>query len=141
DKDQRHWDKHLSRISCTLLSGYHEALGLESYYAMFGTKHTRTRAHEKAERTYITRSKEIEFAVGQVVYRKNYKQSSRIEEYSTRAHEKAERTYITRSKEIEFAVGQVVYRKNYKQSSRIEEYNAKLGPNRVRCLILGRKGG
>jgi len=34
DKDERHWD----RIACTLKSGYHETLGLEPYYAMFGTR-------------------------------------------------------------------------------------------------------
>ncbi|KAH8362003.1 hypothetical protein KR084_006736 [Drosophila pseudotakahashii] len=43
-----------------------------------------TRAHEKAERTYNSRSREVEFAVGQVVYRKIYRQSNRAEGYNAK---------------------------------------------------------
>jgi len=46
-----------------------------------------------------------------------------------RTHERAEKANNTRSKLVEFSVGQVVYRKNYK-----------LGPNRIRCVVLQRKG-
>ncbi|KAH8368956.1 hypothetical protein KR084_004487 [Drosophila pseudotakahashii] len=57
-----------------------------------------------------------------------------------RTHERAEKAYNTRSKPVEFSVGQVVYRKNYRQSNKAEGYNAKLGPNRIRCVVLQRKG-
>jgi len=55
-------------------------------------------------------------------------------------HERAGKAYNTRSKLVEFSVGQVVYRKNYKQSNKADGYNAKLGPNRIRCVVLQRKG-
>jgi len=35
------------------------------------------RTHERAEKAYNTRSKLVEFSVGQVVYRKNYKRSNK----------------------------------------------------------------
>jgi len=57
-----------------------------------------------------------------------------------RTHERAEKAYNTRSKLVEFSVGQVVYRKNYKQSNKADGYNAKLGPNRIRCVVLQHKG-
>jgi len=57
-----------------------------------------------------------------------------------RSHERAKKAYNTRSKLVEFSVGQVVYRKNYKQSNKADGYNAKLGPNRIRCVVLQRKG-
>jgi len=57
-----------------------------------------------------------------------------------RTHERAEKAYNTRSKLVEFSVGQVVCRKNYKQSNKSDGYNANLGPNRIRCVVLQRKG-
>jgi len=57
-----------------------------------------------------------------------------------RTHKRAEKAYNTRSKLVEFSVGQVVYRKNYKRSNKAEGHNAKLGPNRILCVVLQRKG-
>ncbi|KAH8367494.1 hypothetical protein KR084_005749 [Drosophila pseudotakahashii] len=123
--------------TCTLRSGYHEALGLEPYYAMFGTRMV-THASAYA----IMRQLGGVSATDQVVCLADKMELTRdrVNKGLARAHEKAERTYNTRSREVEFAVGQVVYRKNYRQSNRAEGYNAKLGPNRVRCVILKRQG-
>lgn len=41
-------------------------------------------AHDKSEKRYNTRSKDIRFMVGQVVYRKNFKQSSLIDKYNAK---------------------------------------------------------
>lgn len=41
-------------------------------------------AHHKNERTYNTRSKDVKFKVGQVVYRKNFKQSNQGESYNAK---------------------------------------------------------
>jgi len=57
-----------------------------------------------------------------------------------RTHELAEKAYSTHSKLVEFSVGQVVKRKNYRQSNKDVGYNARLGPNRIRCVVLQRKG-
>jgi len=57
-----------------------------------------------------------------------------------RTHERAEKAYNARSKLVEFSVGQVNYRKNYRQSNKADRYNAKLDPNRIRCVVLQRKG-
>jgi len=40
----------------------------------------------------------------------------------------------------EFSLGQVVYMKNNRQSNKADGYNAKLGPNRIRYVVLQRKG-
>jgi len=40
------------------------------------------RTHERAEKAYSTRSKLVEFSVGQVVYRKKYKQSNKADGYN-----------------------------------------------------------
>jgi len=36
--DQRNWETQLSRIECALRNGLHESIGMEPYYAMFGTR-------------------------------------------------------------------------------------------------------
>lgn len=42
------------------------------------------KAHERAAKTYNTRSREIKFKEGQIVYRKNYKQSDQIKRYNAK---------------------------------------------------------
>jgi len=42
------------------------------------------RTHERAEKAYNTRSKLVEFSVGQVVYRKKYKQSNKADGYNAK---------------------------------------------------------
>jgi len=56
-----------------------------------------------------------------------------------RTHERAQKAYNTRIKLLEFSVEQV-YRKNYRQSNKADGYNIRLGPNRIRCVVLQRKG-
>jgi len=46
--------------------------------------HGLNRTHESAEKAYNTRSKLVEFSVGQVVYRKNYRQSNTVDEYNAK---------------------------------------------------------
>jgi len=40
------------------------------------------RTHERAEKAYNTRSKLVEFSVGEVVYMKNYRQSNKADGYN-----------------------------------------------------------
>jgi len=42
------------------------------------------RTHERAEKAYNTRSKLVEFSVGQVVYGKNYRQSNKADGYNSK---------------------------------------------------------
>ncbi|XP_036346601.1 uncharacterized protein LOC118755905 [Rhagoletis pomonella] len=41
-------------------------------------------AHERSKKTYNTRSREVNFQIGQVVYRRNFKQSSQVENYNAK---------------------------------------------------------
>jgi len=106
--DPRNWDTQLSRIKCALSNGLHESIDMEPYYAypilrklggirardpqislpdkmeLIRQKVTQglNRTHERAEKGYNTRCKLVEFFVGQVVYRKNYRQSNKAEGYN-----------------------------------------------------------
>ncbi|XP_070075667.1 uncharacterized protein [Drosophila takahashii] len=110
---------------------------MEPYYAMFGTQMvTHGTAYPILRKLGGIQTGDPEISLPDKMDLIRQKVSQGL----NRTHERAEKAYNTRSKPVEFSVGQVVYRKNYRQSNKAEGYNAKLGPNRIRCVVLQRKG-
>ncbi|KAH8357348.1 hypothetical protein KR084_003042 [Drosophila pseudotakahashii] len=125
------------RIECTLRIGRHESIGIEPYYAMIGTQMvTHGTAYPILRKLGGIQTGDPEISLPDKMDLIRQKVSQGL----NRNYERAEKAYNTRSKPVEFSVGQVVYRKNYRQSNKAEGYNARLGPNRVRCVVLQRKG-
>jgi len=92
--DQRNWDTQVSRIECALRNGLHESIGMEGdpqislpdKMELIRQKVTQglNRTHERAKKAYNTRGKLVEFSEGQVVYRKNYRQSNKADGYNAK---------------------------------------------------------
>jgi len=121
--DQRNWDTQLSRIECALRNGLHESIGMEPYYAMFGSRMvTHGTAYPILRKLGGIQAGDPQISLPDKMELIRQKVTQGL----NRTHERAEKAYNTRSKLVEFSVGQVVYRKKYKQSNKADGYNAKL---------------
>lgn len=76
-------------------------------------------AHERNEKVYNTRSKEVRFQTGQVVYRRNFKQSSQIENYNAKLGPKQVKCIILK------AIGNSMYELGDISGKKIGVYHAK----------------
>jgi len=110
---------------------------MEPYYAMFGTRVvTHGTAYPILRNLGGIQAGDLQISLPDKMELIRQKVTQGL----NRTHERAEKAYNTCRKLVEFSVGQVVYRKNYRQSYKADEYNAKLGPNRIRCVVLQCKG-
>ncbi|XP_036345664.1 uncharacterized protein LOC118754899 [Rhagoletis pomonella] len=76
-------------------------------------------AHERSKKTYNTRSREVKFQIGQVVYRRNFKQSSQVENYNAKLAPKQVKCVVLK------IIGNSMYELGDTSGKKIGVYHAK----------------
>ncbi|XP_017466267.1 PREDICTED: uncharacterized protein LOC108359099 [Rhagoletis zephyria] len=76
-------------------------------------------AHERSMKTYNTRSKEVTFKIGQVVYRKNFKQSSQPEAYNAKLGPNQIKCIVLKP------IGNTMYERGDTSGKKVGVYHAK----------------
>ncbi|XP_017474596.1 PREDICTED: uncharacterized protein LOC108365147 [Rhagoletis zephyria] len=76
-------------------------------------------AHEKSMKVYNTRSRDVRFKIGQVVYRRNFRQSSQIDNYNAKLAPKQVRCIVLKS------IGNSMYELGDTSGKKVGVYHAK----------------
>ncbi|XP_036347942.1 uncharacterized protein LOC118757330, partial [Rhagoletis pomonella] len=76
-------------------------------------------AHERSEKVYNTRSRDVKFQIGEVVYRRNFKQSSQVENYNAKLAPKQVKCIVLK------AIGNSMYELGDSSGKKIGIYHAK----------------
>ncbi|XP_037929207.1 uncharacterized protein LOC119663672 [Teleopsis dalmanni] len=76
-------------------------------------------AHKRAEKVYNTRSKQVQFQVGQIVYRKNFRQSKLADGYNAKLGHKNVKCVVLK------AIGNSLYELGNSQGRKVGVFHAK----------------
>ncbi|XP_017482490.1 PREDICTED: uncharacterized protein LOC108371437 [Rhagoletis zephyria] len=76
-------------------------------------------AHEKSAKAYNTRSRDVKFKIGQVVYRRNFRQSSQIDNYNAKLAPKQVKCVVLKT------IGNYMYELGDTSGKKVGVYHAK----------------
>ncbi|XP_017468221.1 PREDICTED: uncharacterized protein LOC108360456 [Rhagoletis zephyria] len=76
-------------------------------------------AHNRSAKLYNTKAREVQFKIGQVVYRRNFKQSSQVDSYNAKLAPKQVKCVVLK------AIGNSMYELGDMNGKRIGVYHAK----------------
>lgn len=133
EKDQRHWDRHLSSIGSALRTTIHSAIGMSPYEALFG----QCKIEHGTDYHLLKCLKSVnnpEFQLLPKPSRMNVIHTH-LKQSLQRAHQDYENRYNTRNTEVKFRVGDEAFKRNFALSDATKRISAMLCPKFIKVRV------